>query len=269
MSTNNLLTLFKKVSLSFIIIFTVFTLSGCAMNLDPIDSQATGIFDHYFIYPFSLLIKMVANWFHGHYGVAIILITIVIRFILMPFFVKQSVNSQESQRKIKLMKPEMDDIQAKYKGKSNQKDQLQLQKELGELYRKYDFHPFKMMAGCLPLLLQMPFLIGFYYAIRRTPEIAEQSFLWFNLGETDILFVLIAMAIYFVQARVGLIGLEEAQRKQMMLFSYMSPIMIGIISFTLPAALPLYWAVSGLFVIIQTLIIKKIVLQRKQNELVI
>src|SRR5699024_3364182 len=60
---NNLLTLFKKVSLSFIIIFTVFTLSGCAMNLDPIDSQATGIFDHYFIYPFSLLIKMVANWF--------------------------------------------------------------------------------------------------------------------------------------------------------------------------------------------------------------
>lgn len=167
------------------------------------------------------------------------------------------------------MKPEMDDIQAKYKGKSNQKDQLQLQKELGELYRKYDFHLFKMMAGCLPLLLQMPFLIGFYYAIRRTPEIAEQSFLWFNLGETDILFVLIAMAIYFVQARVGLIGLEEAQRKQMMLFSYMSPIMIGIISFTLPAALPLYWAVSGLFVIIQTLIIKKIVLQRKQNELVI
>src|SRR5690625_1050879 len=263
MSTNNLLTLFKKVSLSFIIIFTVFTLSGCAMNLDPIDSQATGIFDHYFIYPFSLLIKMVANWFHGHYGVAIILITIVIRFILMPFFIKQSVNSQESQRKIKLMKPEMDDIQAKYKGKSNQKDQLQLQKELGELYRKYDFHPFKMMTGCLPLLLQMPFLIGFYYAIRRTPEIAEQSFLWFNLGETDILFVTLAVLIYYFQARISLIGLEKPQRKQMAIMGLISPIMIGIISLNVPAALPLYWAVSGLYMIEQTLIIKRYIHGKK------
>src|SRR5690606_27518912 len=97
-----------------------------------------------------------------------------------------------------------------------------MQRELSELYKKHDFNPVKMATGCLPMIIQMPFLIGFYYAIMRTPEIAEQPFLWFNLGETDILFVIIAVAVYYIQARVGLMGMEETQRKQMALMSLIS-----------------------------------------------
>ncbi|WP_338113596.1 YidC/Oxa1 family membrane protein insertase [Oceanobacillus jeddahense] len=93
----------------------------------------------------------------------------------------------------------------------------------------------------------------------RTPEIAEQSFLWFSLGETDLLFVAFAVLIYYLQARVSFIGLEESQRKQMAIMSFISPIMIAVISLNVPSALPLYWAVSGIFMIIQTLIIKKYV----------
>ncbi|MFD1066914.1 membrane protein insertase YidC [Oceanobacillus locisalsi] len=195
--------------------------------------------------------------FQGNYGIAIVLITLIIRFALMPFFIRQSKNSKDSQKKMTAMKPEMDQIQQKYKGKSSTEDQVSMQKELSELYQKHDFNPVKMAVGCLPMIIQMPVLIGFYYAIMRTPEIAEQSFLWFSLGETDIAFIFFAVLIYFIQSRVSLIGLDEAQRKRMAVMSFLSPVMIAIVSFNVPAALPLYWSVSGLFMIIQTLIIKK------------
>ncbi|MFD1413316.1 membrane protein insertase YidC [Oceanobacillus jeddahense] len=259
MGKKGLLTAFKKYQLLIIVLLFIVILAGCGANTAPIDSSSTGFFDHYFVYPFSLLIKKIAILFQGNYGIAIILITIIIRFVLMPFFIRQSKNSKDSQKKMAVMKPEMDQIQKKYKGKSSTEDQLSMQRELSDLYKKHDFNPVKMAVGCLPLIIQMPILIGFYYAIMRTPEIAEQSFLWFSLGETDLLFVAFAVLIYYLQARVSLIGLEEAQRKQMAIMSFVSPIMIAVISLNVPSALPLYWAVSGIFMIIQTLIIKKYV----------
>ncbi|WP_052401007.1 membrane protein insertase YidC [Oceanobacillus jeddahense] len=259
MEKKGLLTAFKKYQLLIIVLLLTVILAGCGANTAPIDSSSTGFFDHYFVYPFSLLIKKIAFLFQGNYGIAIVLITIIIRFVLMPFFIRQSKNSKDSQKKMAVMKPEMDLIQKKYKGKSSTEDQLSMQRELSYLYKKHNFNPVKMAVGCLPLIIQMPILIGFYYAIMRTPEIAEQSFLWFSLGETDLLFVAFAVLIYYLQARVSLIGLEEAQRKQMAIMSFLSPIMIAVISLNVPSALPLYWAVSGIFMIIQTLIIKKYV----------
>lgn len=257
MEGKSLLTKFHKYRFLILLFLSLLILGGCGTNLSPIDSSATGFFAQYFVYPMSLLIKKVAFLFQGNYGIAIIIITIGIRLVLTPFFIKQSKNSQESQGKMARIRPEMDAIQEKYKGKKSPEDQLKMQNELTNLYKKHDFNPIKMATGCLPMILQMPILIGFYYAIRRTPEIAEQSFLWFSLGETDILFVIVAVIIYYIQARVGLIGLKKSQRKQMAIMGLISPIMIGIISLNVPAALPLYWAVSGLYMIAQTLIIKR------------
>ncbi|WP_339183203.1 membrane protein insertase YidC [Oceanobacillus sp. FSL W7-1293] len=259
MEKHGLLTAFKKYRLFILVLLLVFVLAGCGGNNVPIDSSSTGFFEHYFVYPFSLLIKQIASLFQGSYGIAIVLITIIIRFVLMPFFIRQSKNSKDSQKKMAVMKPEMDEIQKKYKGKSSTEDQLSMQRELSEVYKKHDFNPVKMAVGCLPLIIQMPILLGFYYAIMRTPEIAEHSFLWFSLGETDILFVVFAVLIYYLQARVSLIGMDEAQRKQMAVMSFISPIMIGVVSLNAPAALPLYWAVGGMFMVVQTLIIKKYV----------
>ncbi|WP_080875293.1 membrane protein insertase YidC [Oceanobacillus timonensis] len=259
MEENGLLTAFKKYRFIILVLLLIVVLAGCGANTAPIDGSSTGIFDHYFVYPFSLLIKKIASLFQGNYGIAIVLITIIIRFVLMPFFIRQSKNSKDSQKKMTVMKPEMDQIQQKYKGKSSTEDQMSMQRELSELYKKHDFNPVKMAVGCLPMIIQMPILIGFYYAIMRTPEIAEQSFLWFSLGETDMLFIVFAVLIYYIQSRVSLIGLDEAQRKQMAIMSFVSPVMIAIVSFNVPAALPLYWTVSGLFMILQTLIIKKYV----------
>ncbi|GGJ81909.1 hypothetical protein GCM10007063_00400 [Lentibacillus kapialis] len=115
------------------------------------------------------------------------------------------------------------------------------------------------------MLIQMPILIAFYWAIRGTQEITGHQFLWFDLGETDILLTILAVVIYFAQFKVSQIGLEPQQKKQMAFIGLISPVMIGIISLNAPAALPLYWAVGGLFIIGQTLISKKIYLAHKKR----
>src|SRR5699024_6870447 len=263
MQSSSLLTVFKKYRVFIVVLLALFVLGGCGNQFTPVDSSSEGFFSHFLVYPMSLLIKNVAALLQGNYGIAIIVITISIRFILMPFFIKQSKNSQESKGKMAEIKPEMDAIQEKYKGKKSSEDQLQKQTELNELYQRHDFNPAKLAAGCLPLLLQMPVLIGFFYAIRRTPEIAEQSFLWFNLGETDLLFVAVAVLIYYIQSKVNLIGTEASERQQMKIMGFISPVMIGFISLNVPAALPLYWAVSGMYMIFQTLIIKRFVHKKK------
>ncbi len=259
MGKNNILTAIRTYGVFILAIGTLLLLTGCG-DFSPIDASSTGFFTEYIVYPFSLLIKAIARVFNGSYGLSIIVITIGIRLIILPFMINQQKQSKVSQEKMKVIKPEMDEIQKKYKDKRDMDDQLSMQRELNELYEKHDFNPVKMMSGCLPMIIQMPFLIGFYYAIRRTSEIGEQPFLWFNLGETDLLLMLLAVTVYFVQARVSLIGIEQKQQGPMSLMVYLSPVMIGVISLTMPAALPLYWTIGGLFMVVQTLIIKKYIL---------
>lgn len=262
MEKNSILTSFRKYSIIILALGALFLLAGCGGDFSPIDESSTGFFNEFIVYPFSLLIKWIAGLLNGSYGLSIIGITIALRLVILPFMVKQQKQSKASQEIMKVIKPEIDTIQEKYKGKQDMEDQLSMQKELRELYQKHDFQPAKMVLGCLPLIIQMPVLIGFYYAMRRTPEIAEQSFLWFSLGETDILLTFIAIFIYYVQARVSLIGLDQNQQGMMAMMVYISPVMIGIISFIMPSALPLYWAVGGLFMIFQTIFLKKFVLNK-------
>jgi len=259
MEKNSILTVFRKYGTFVLVIGALLILTGCG-DFSPIDGSSTGLFTEYIVYPFSLLIKVIARVFNGSYGLSIIVITIGIRLVILPFMIKQQKQSKVSQEKMKMIKPEMDEIQNKYKDKRDMDNQLSMQQELNELYQKYDFNPVKMVTGCLPMIIQMPFLIGFYYAIRRTSEIGEQPFLWFNLGETDLLLVLLAVIVYFIQARVSLIGMDQKQQGLMGMMVYISPIMIGVISLTMPAALPLYWAIGGLFIVVQTLVIKKYIL---------
>ena len=120
---------------------------------------------------------------------------------------------------------------------------MKLQQEMMGLYSKHGVNPLNM--GCLPLVIQMPIIMGLYFAILYSPDVKSHQFLWFNLGEPDMIMMVFAGAVYFVQARVSLWTMPEQQQKQMKMFIYMSPIMIMFISFKAMAALPLYWAVGG------------------------
>ncbi|WP_233879364.1 membrane protein insertase YidC [Virgibacillus halodenitrificans] len=242
----------------------VLTLSGCsAATNEPLNpDQLNGI--EYLIYPFTLLIKSIANVFNDNYGISIILITLIIRLLLLPFMVKQMKSSMDMKDKMDQMKPDLDALKEKYKDKKDQESMQAQQKEMMELYQKHGTNPFAMFGGCLPLLIQMPILLGFYYAIRRTPEIATHDFLWFSLGQTDIALTLIAVVIYYFQFKVSQMGMDEKQKKQMAFMGLLSPIMIGVISINSPAAFPLYWATGGLFLMLQTWLTKKILYAKKE-----
>ncbi|MBV7506837.1 membrane protein insertase YidC [Bacillus sp. sid0103] len=248
---------------SFIIIamlaVTTLLLSACssqAQSGNNTGGNNTGLFHTYFVDPFSTFIHYLAELFNGNYGLSIILVTLIIRLALMPLMLRQYKNQMAMKQKMDVLKPEMDVIQAKMKTEKDPKKKQELQAEMMGLYKKHGVNPLNM--GCLPLLIQMPILTGFYYAIRGSEEIKTHEFLWFSLGNPDIFITIIAGVIYYFQFKVSQSNMPSAQQDQMKYMGLLSPLMIVMFSFNAPAALPLYWVVGGTFLIIQTLISKSL-----------
>ncbi|EKN66079.1 membrane protein insertase YidC [Schinkia azotoformans] len=214
------------------------------------------MFQTLLVNPFLQAIHGIAVLFNDNYGISIIVITLIIRLVLMPFMLKQYKNQQLLKSKIESIKPEMDKIQEKIKNSKDKEEQQKFQQEIFALYRQHGVNPLNM--GCLPLLIQMPILMGLYYAIRGSHEIATHSFLWFSLGQPNLGITLIAGIVYYIQIKVTQHSLPEQQQKQMKIMGLLSPIMIIIFSINSPAALPLYWAVGGIFLVFQSFLSRKI-----------
>lgn len=221
-------------------------------------AEKAGFFQTYFVHPLTIALNTVAGWFGGTFGYSVIVMTLAIRLVLMPLMLKSTKSSMQMRDKMNKAQPEMKKIQDRMKTATTNEQKAKLQQELMEVYKKHDINPVASFGGCLPVLIQMPILMGFYYAIRNSPDIAEQSFLWFNLGSPDYILALMAAGVYFLQAKLSFIGMTEEQKKQMAMMAYISPIMMGMFSMTAPAALPLYWTVGGTFLILQTYISKKL-----------
>lgn len=249
----------RSLPILLLLAFTTVLLSACSGA----NGKGDGFFNTYFVEPFAVSIHYLAELFNGSYGLSIILITLCIRLILMPFMLKQYRNQMNMKEKMDVMKPEMDAIQKKMKEEKDPKKKQEMQQELMGLYQKHGVNPLNM--GCLPLLIQMPILTGFYYAIRGSEEIASHRFLWFSLGDPDIIITLIAGVIYYFQFKVSQSSMPVAQQQQMKFMGLMSPLMIVMFSFNSPAALPLYWAVGGTFLMLQTWLSRK--LYKKANNI--
>ncbi|WP_432353206.1 membrane protein insertase YidC [Sporosarcina sp. A2] len=241
-------------------------LSGCTSV-----QEQRGTFYGIFVKPMEWLLHTLGESLGGSYGLAIIIITMGIRLILMPLMLKNYKSQQEMKVKMDALKPEMEDIQKQMKSAKdagNKEDQVKLQQEMMGLYSKHNVNPLNM--GCLPLVIQMPIIMGLYFAILYADDVVKtHEFLWFKLGEPDMIMMLIAGAVYFVQARVSLWTMPEQQKAQMKLFVYISPIMIMFISYRVAAALPLYWAVGGLFMVFQTYLGRKFYYKHTAAELAV
>lgn len=214
------------------------------------------MFHTYIVDPMTAMINFNAILFHGNYGLAIILMTLIIRLVIMPLTVKQFKTQKVMKTKMDALKPEMNAIQEKLKKATDPDKKGELQREMMGLYQKHGVNPLNM--GCLPMLIQMPILMGFYYAIKGSHEIATHSFLWFNLGQANIAMAIIAGVIYYLQSKISLQQMPEEQQKQMKMMTMLSPIMILFFSFSAPAALPLYWSIGGLFLVVQSFILNRI-----------
>ena len=110
------------------------------------------------------------------------------------------------------------------------------------------------MLGCLPVLIQMPIVMGLYFVLRYQigGGITHHPFLWFNLVKPDIWITAIAGVLYFIQSYISTKTMPDEQRQMAYMMMIVSPIMIIWISYQSAAALGLYWSVSAAFLIVQT-----------------
>ena len=183
------------------------------------------------------------------YGIAIILLTIIIKLILAPLTAKQ-IHSMEGMQKIQ---PKIKELQKKYKG-----DQAKMQAALQKLYKEEKVSPF---SGCLPIISQMPFLISIFYALRAYPyDPAYESLLWMpSLGAADptyIMPILSAISTFGIQKQMSgtQVAMNDAQAKQQKIMQIVMPLFIGWISISFPSGLVIYWVVSNVFQWVQQLI---------------
>lgn len=177
------------------------------------------------------------------YGIAIIVLTIIIKMIFYPLTVKQV----KSMKAMQELQPKMKKLQEKYKN-----DPKRLQLEMGNLYKTAGVNP---LAGCLPLLVQMPFLMGMFYALQSLDYGGDPTFLWIqNLSNPDpfyILPVLSALSTFVVQKQTASSSGSSQMQMQMKIMSIVMPLFIGWISCNFAAGLVIYWIVNNVMQILQ------------------
>lgn len=179
------------------------------------------------------------------YGLAIVIMTVIVKLLLYPLTKKQI----ESTKAMMEIQPKMKAIQEKYK---NDKERLNM--ELANLYKNEGVNP---LAGCLPLIVQMPIMIGIFYGIRDFHYAGPSSFLWMESisvpDPTFILPVLSAVTTFF-QSKQTMPDTGAAQNKIML---YFMPLFIGYISLEFPAGLVIYWVVMNIMQIAQQAMMNK------------
>lgn len=191
----------------------------------------------------------------NNYGIAIIVFSIIAKLILLPINIKQTKSMQEMNK----VQPEVQKLQKKY-GSNKEK----LNEETMKLYQEHKVNP---MGGCLPLLIQMPIIIGLFQVLQKPAKYVfgsdaayaaiEKSFLWLpSLGEPDpihILPLLAALTTFLYMSNMpAQSGGGNAQAQQMnKSMKLMSPLMIGFFAWTFPSGVALYWVIQNIFTYVQ------------------
>lgn len=242
------------------------TLSGCVKMLDNNTPDPSGLIYRFMVEPLGRLLTFIANEGNLGYGWAIIVITIIVRFIILPLGIHQSHKSMVQAEKMQFIKPQIDIAQANAKQATTREDQMKAQLEMQNIYKENGLSMFGGM-GCLPLLLQMPVFTALFYTARYTPGIDQATFYGISLGKSSLVLVAIAGIAYAVQGYISLIGVPEEQKKTMRSMLIVSPLMIVFMSFSAPAGVTLYWVVGGFIGIMQTFITNVIMKPRIKRKI--
>ncbi len=209
-------------------------------------------------------------------GLAVIILTIIVRLIIFPFTHK----SIKVQRKMRELEPELQKIREKYKDKQEQAKQTM------ELYKKHETNPF---SGCITVLIQLPILIALFlvfqsgfaenasllYSFVNYPAQLSPNFLGINLYEKSyILAVLVGVSQYLytvlslpktAKAGKGASFQQEFARSMNIQMRYVFPVLFVFFSLSIPAAVALYWVTTNIFSIGQELFVRYLA---KKNEVI-
>ena len=232
----------------------------------PLGGWMVGWFTKWVIIPlFDFLHKFISN-----FGIIILLMTLFIKIVVLPFAYK----SYSSSAKMQALKPEMDKLNAKY---PKQEDALKKQQATMDLYKRAGVNP---MGGCLPMLLQLPILWAMFRFFPASIELRQQPFLWADdlsaydtiplldfgtriplLGDHISLFELLMAVSMFLYSKIttqGQMSSNDPNTASMRFMSvWMMPIMMFFICNSLSSGLTYYYLLSNLITMIETWIIKK------------
>ncbi|MNH81912.1 Membrane protein insertase MisCA precursor [compost metagenome] len=227
-------------------------LAGCTPSATPTHTtedmaNSSSFWQKNVVYYFSLALDTFARWFGGEYGLAILVMVIIVRTIILPLTLKQVKSSKAMQA----IQPQLAKIKEQYKDNP----QLQ-QQETMKLFQENKVNP---MAGCLPLIIQMPVFIALYNSIIYNSAIREHPFLWLQLGQPDHLFILPALAAIstFVQTKMMSNMNPSGMQGPMQFMMFIYPVLIFIMAYNFPSALPLYWFFSNIYTIVQNYFLYK------------
>ena len=200
------------------------------------------------------------------YGWAIILVTLIIRFLILPLGLNQAYKSTYMQEKMAYLTPVFAPLQERVKNAQTPEERMAAQQALMAAQKDNGINMFASL-GCLPMLIQWPFFIALYNAAAYTTGISSATFYGINLGHSSIVLTIISGALYFIQTWISTLSMTPEQQKTGMAMLIMSPAMIVIFSFMSPAGVALYWAVGGLVMVIQQIIISFIMKPRMRRKI--
>lgn len=212
----------------------------------------------------------------GDVGLAIILLTLIVKFVLFPFAHKGTT----TQARMKAIEPEVSEVKKRY-----EKDKQEQAKKVMELYQKHGLNPF---SGCLLFIVQIPVIIALYwvfwkglsgginteplYAFMSVPEKTNFNFLGFiDITGKSYLLATLAGVSQFFQLHLSLPPADKSQkvssfkdefaRNFTFQMRYVFPIFVFFISFSISSAVALYWVTSNLFSIVHELFVKRKVMK--------
>lgn len=207
-----------------------------------------------------------------NYGVAIILVTILIKIIFFPLTKKSSISTARMQE----LQPKLQELQAKYKGNTQR-----LNQEMAEFYKRENYNP---MSGCLPMLIQFPLFIAMYNLFNNHFDLRGASFIpgWIFdlslpesvvnfgdfrlpiLGWNDIRALpIIYLASQLLYGRFTQTPQSGQNASQMKLMMYGMPIMFFFVLYDVPSGLLIYWIVSNVLTIVQQVVINDMLKKHK------
>ena len=258
----------KRIALSIMGVAMLLILTGC-VQVDKATGQPTGFIWNTIGAPMAEAIKYFATDKGLGFGVAIIIVTIIVRLIILPLGIYQSWKATLRSEKMNALKHVLEPHQTRLKEATTQEEKLEAQQALFAAQKEHGISMFGGV-GCFPLLIQMPFFSAIYFAAQHTEGVAEASFLGIALGSPSWILIACAGILYYVQSLLSLHGVEdETQREQLKKMIYMSPMMIVMFSIFSPASVTLYWVVGGFMMILQQFIVNYIIrpkLRKKVRE---
>ncbi len=227
-----------------------------------------GLWKTLLVKPLAYIILKV-GYLVNNFGISVMIVGLLIRLILLPFAIK----SMKATNNMQKAQPEIQRIERKYAGKTDNESLMAKSQEQMLIYQKYKINP---VSGCLIALLQIPLFFAFLDAINEVPAIFEGNLFGMHLGMTPwkglaqgeyiyIILIFLIVATTYISFKNSM---KSSQNNEMMkqmnaMFMFMI-VSISIASFSLPTAIAFYWIVTNGFAVLQNFIIKKVL--EKENH---